>query len=184
MTTPTLATSRQGLLASFGIRSYRNQWFADVFSAWGAEMETIILGWYVLVTTESVFTLSILGALGYVGTLFAPAFGVAGGVLVVGEDLLQALAVLPGHGREDAPDDGVGQVIQDVGEVVAGEIDCRGFRRHLQLASIHCPRPRYRLPPLCPCAAAARQDTGACASLSLTSRAFATTSRPGIASTH
>jgi predicted MFS family arabinose efflux permease len=41
-------------------------------------MEILILGWYVLVTTESVFWLSAIGAMGYGGTLLAPVFGVVG----------------------------------------------------------------------------------------------------------
>ena len=62
----------------FRSRDFRYQWPADLLTSWAFEMEVLILGWYVLVTTESVFILSILGALSYVGTLFAPAFGVAG----------------------------------------------------------------------------------------------------------
>ena len=64
--------------AAFRSRDFRFQWPADLLTSWAFEMEILILGWYVLVTTESVLTLSILGALGYVGTLFAPLFGVAG----------------------------------------------------------------------------------------------------------
>ncbi len=41
-------------------------------------MEVLILGWYVLTTTGSVFMLTVFGALLYVGTLLAPLFGVAG----------------------------------------------------------------------------------------------------------
>ena len=39
-------------------------------------MEVIILGWYVLVTTESVFWLTAIGALHYMGTLLSPGVGV------------------------------------------------------------------------------------------------------------
>jgi len=63
---------------AFRSRDFRFQWPADLLTSWAFEMEVLILGWYVLVTTESVFILSILGALSYIGTLFAPAFGVAG----------------------------------------------------------------------------------------------------------
>lgn len=66
------------MFAAFRSRDFRFQWPADLLISWAFEMEVIILGWYVLVATESVFILSILGALSYVGTLFAPAFGVAG----------------------------------------------------------------------------------------------------------
>ena len=41
-------------------------------------METLILGWYVLVETDSVLLLTLFGALQFGGTLVAPAFGVAG----------------------------------------------------------------------------------------------------------
>lgn len=41
-------------------------------------MEQIILGWYVLVETGSVLLLTLFASLGYVGTLIAPMFGVAG----------------------------------------------------------------------------------------------------------
>lgn len=41
-------------------------------------METLILGWYVLVETGSVLLLTVFASLGYIGTLVAPMFGVAG----------------------------------------------------------------------------------------------------------
>ena len=41
-------------------------------------METLILGWYVLVETGSVLLLTLFASLGYVGTLVAPMFGVVG----------------------------------------------------------------------------------------------------------
>jgi predicted MFS family arabinose efflux permease len=41
-------------------------------------METLILGWYVLVETGSVLLLTVLASLNYVGTLIAPMFGVIG----------------------------------------------------------------------------------------------------------
>jgi MFS family permease len=41
-------------------------------------METLILGWYVLVETGSVLLLTLFGALQYAGSLVAPMFGVAG----------------------------------------------------------------------------------------------------------
>lgn len=42
-------------------------------------METIILGWYVLVETGSVFWLTVFGSLQYLGTLVSPMFGVIAG---------------------------------------------------------------------------------------------------------
>ena len=41
-------------------------------------METLIIGWYVLVETDSVLLLTLVGALQYIGTLVAPMFGVIG----------------------------------------------------------------------------------------------------------
>ena len=41
-------------------------------------METLILGWYVLVETQSVFMLTVFASLQYLGTLLAPMFGVVG----------------------------------------------------------------------------------------------------------
>lgn len=43
---------------------------------WGAEMETLILGWYILVATDSPFLVGLLGALRFSGTLTAPIVGV------------------------------------------------------------------------------------------------------------
>src|SRR4029078_3762571 len=62
-------------LAPFHIRSYRFQWPADLLTSWAFEMETIILGWYVLVETNSVVMLTAFGALLYGGTLIAPLVG-------------------------------------------------------------------------------------------------------------
>lgn len=43
---------------------------------WGSEMETLILGWYILVATDSPFLVGLLGALRFSGTLTAPLVGV------------------------------------------------------------------------------------------------------------
>src|SRR3954451_19357436 len=72
---PVLGSSL-GALAPFRIRSYRFQWPADLLTSWAFEMETLILGWYVLVETDSVVMLTIFGALLYGGTLIAPMVGV------------------------------------------------------------------------------------------------------------
>jgi MFS family permease len=62
-------------LAPFRVRSYRFQWPADLLTSWAFEMETLILGWYVLVETGSVVWLTVFGALLYGGTLIAPVIG-------------------------------------------------------------------------------------------------------------
>jgi MFS family permease len=64
-------------LAPFEVRSYRFQWPADLLTSWAFEMETIILGWFVLVKTDSVFMLTAFASLQYIGALIAPMFGVA-----------------------------------------------------------------------------------------------------------
>jgi predicted MFS family arabinose efflux permease len=68
---------RYSMLAPFQSRSYRFQWPADLLTSWAFEMETLILGWYVLVETQSVLWLTVFGALQYLGTLIAPLMGVA-----------------------------------------------------------------------------------------------------------
>jgi len=68
---------RLSVPAPFRIRSYRFQWPADLLTSWAFEMETLILGWYMLVETGSVLLLTVFGALGYGGTLLAPMLGVA-----------------------------------------------------------------------------------------------------------
>src|SRR5581483_6713970 len=65
--------SRMSILsapAPFRIRSFRFQWPADLLTSWAFEMETLILGWYVLVETNSVVMLTVFG------TLLAPLLGV------------------------------------------------------------------------------------------------------------
>jgi predicted MFS family arabinose efflux permease len=69
--------SRRSALAPLQVRSFRFQWPADLLTSWAFEMETLVLGWYVLVETGSVLWLTVFGALGYGGTLLAPMLGVA-----------------------------------------------------------------------------------------------------------
>jgi predicted MFS family arabinose efflux permease len=70
--------SRVPALAPFGVRSFRFQWPADLAASWAFEMETLILGWYMLVETGSVIVLAVFGSLQFLGTLVAPLLGVAG----------------------------------------------------------------------------------------------------------
>ena len=72
------AVTSASALAPFEVRSYRFQWPADLLTSWAFEMETIILGWFVLVKTDSVFLLTVFASLQYIGALIAPMFGVAG----------------------------------------------------------------------------------------------------------
>jgi MFS family permease len=66
------------IFAAFRVRSFRFQWPADLVTSWAFEMETIILGWYVMVNTGSVLWLTAFGSLQLLGTLAAPMFGVLG----------------------------------------------------------------------------------------------------------
>ncbi len=66
------------VLAPFRLRSYRFQWLADLSTSWAFEMETIMLSWYILVETKSVFLLTLFASTQYIGTLLSPVFGVMG----------------------------------------------------------------------------------------------------------
>ena len=72
------AVSRGGWLVAFRERSFRFQWPADLATTGAFEMETLILGWYVLVETQSVILLTLFGSLQFIGTLIAPFLGVLG----------------------------------------------------------------------------------------------------------
>ena len=66
------------MLAPFRTRAFRYQWPADLATSWAVEMEVLILGWYILVESESVVLLVFFGALQYLGSFISPLFGVAG----------------------------------------------------------------------------------------------------------
>jgi MFS family permease len=72
------ANTQATVFAPFRVRNFRYQWPADLATSWAFEMETLILGWYVLVETKSVLLLTAFASLQYVGTLIAPLFGVLG----------------------------------------------------------------------------------------------------------
>ena len=61
---------------SFRVKSFRYQWPADLATSWAFEMETILLGWYILSASGSVLMLVVYGSLQYLGSLVAPVFGV------------------------------------------------------------------------------------------------------------
>jgi MFS family permease len=63
-------------LAPFAVRSFRFQWPSDLLTSWAFEMEILILGWYVLVETNSVLLLTAFGSLQFLGTLISPLLGV------------------------------------------------------------------------------------------------------------
>ena len=71
-------TARVPALQPFRIRSFRFQWPADLLASWAFEMEGIILGWFVLVSTGSVLLLALFGSLQFLGTLISPLYGMAG----------------------------------------------------------------------------------------------------------
>jgi predicted MFS family arabinose efflux permease len=70
--------ARVPALQPFSIRSFRYQWPADLLASWAFEMEGVILGWFVLVSTGSVLALALFGSLQFLGTLISPLFGIAG----------------------------------------------------------------------------------------------------------
>ena len=72
------AIPRNPLLAPFQVRSFRFLWPAELATSWALEMESLILGWYVLVESGSVTLLAVFGALMYFGALVSPVFGLLG----------------------------------------------------------------------------------------------------------
>jgi MFS family permease len=70
--------ARVPALAPFQVRSFRFQWPADLLASWAFEMEGVILGWFVLVSTGSVLALALFGSLQFLGTLISPFYGMAG----------------------------------------------------------------------------------------------------------
>jgi len=72
------ASPDRSVLAPFRVRSFRFQWPSDLATSWAAEMEMLILGWYILTQTQSVVLLTLFASLQWIGTLIAPMFGVAG----------------------------------------------------------------------------------------------------------
>ncbi len=70
--------TRESVLSPFRVRAFRFQWPADLATSWAVEMEVLILGWYILVESESVTLLVFFGALQYLGSLISPLFGVVG----------------------------------------------------------------------------------------------------------
>ena len=66
------------ILGALRIRSFRFQFASDLVTSWAFEMETVILGWYVMVNTGSVLWLTGFGSLQFLGTLAAPMYGVLG----------------------------------------------------------------------------------------------------------
>ena len=66
-------------------------------------METLILGWYVLVETRSVLLLTVFASLQHLGTLIAPMFGVMGDRIGHAQRALRDARVLRAA-RDDADD--------------------------------------------------------------------------------
>ena len=66
------------ILSVFRVRSFRFQLPADLLTSWAFEMETLILGWFVMVHTGSVLLLTLFASLQFAGTLTSPLFGVLG----------------------------------------------------------------------------------------------------------
>ena len=69
-------THRLNWRAPFRVKSFQYQWSADLATSWAFEMETIILGWYILTESGSVLMLVAFGSLQFLGSLFSPVLGV------------------------------------------------------------------------------------------------------------
>src|SRR3954470_8514804 len=66
------------MASPFAVRSFRFQWPADLATSWAFEMKALILGWYILSTNGSVQQLVGIAALGWLGSIFSPFFGILG----------------------------------------------------------------------------------------------------------
>ncbi|MDA1256417.1 MAG: MFS transporter [Chloroflexi bacterium] len=66
---------RGGIFDAFQVRSFRFQWPADGLTIWAFEMETLVLGWYILNATNSPALVGLIGTLRFGGTLFGPIYG-------------------------------------------------------------------------------------------------------------
>ena len=66
------------VLQPFQVKSFRFQWPADLMTSWAFEMEILLLGWYVIVETQSVLSLTLFASLQWLGTLLAPYLGALG----------------------------------------------------------------------------------------------------------
>ena len=65
---------RTGILDAFENRSFRFQWPSDGLTIWAFEMETLILGWYLLTATDSPALVGLIAALRFAGTIFGPIY--------------------------------------------------------------------------------------------------------------
>jgi len=63
-------------LRSFRGRDFRYLWASDALQGWADQMESVVLGWFVLTETDSPFLVGLFAALRFTGTIFAPFFGV------------------------------------------------------------------------------------------------------------
>ncbi|MDP6823596.1 MAG: MFS transporter [Dehalococcoidia bacterium] len=64
-----------GILDAFQVRSFRFMWPSDGLTIWAFEMETLVLGWYILTATDSPALVGLIGTLRFGGTLFGPVYG-------------------------------------------------------------------------------------------------------------
>ncbi|MCH7594050.1 MAG: MFS transporter [Chloroflexi bacterium] len=72
---PVTPPRRGGILDAFQVRSFRFQWPSDGLTIWAFEMETLVLGWYILTVTDSPALVGLIGTLRFGGTLFGPVYG-------------------------------------------------------------------------------------------------------------
>lgn len=72
------AAGAQSTPPPFRYRNFRLQYAADLVTSWAFEMEALVLGWYMLVETNSVLLLTLYAALMFLGTVLSPLIGVLG----------------------------------------------------------------------------------------------------------
>jgi MFS family permease len=68
--------ARWAPLRSLRVRDFRLLWASDALGSWAEHTEFIVLSWFVLVSTDSPLLVGAFGAVRFVGTLFAPFYGV------------------------------------------------------------------------------------------------------------
>lgn len=78
MTIVATAGVRERTPSPFSYKNFRLQYAADLITSWAFEMEALVLGWYMLVETNSVLLLTLYAALVYLGTFLSPLIGVLG----------------------------------------------------------------------------------------------------------
>ncbi len=73
---PTGSATATNLFRSFKRRDFRFLWLSDGMGGWADQMELVVLGWFVLLETDSPFMVGLYAALRSTGTLLSPLYGI------------------------------------------------------------------------------------------------------------